>query len=193
MHCRVQDAQCLTISSVFLGSSSASWMMRYRLNGIGLCRVLQVPIPGEQESLHVAREDQRFHHPPKDPQRGSERERVNHERSRWLGDEGMVMLQFLKNSPDHFINKVMRALIRRDFGGEMLPDAKMDRFPRHGIPQVHDAAGHSSNRALVGVRHRVAMEVNAERQIETPLWRSSNQRFEANGRHPSSVLLGPSL
>jgi hypothetical protein len=40
-----------------------------RLNGIaiGFCHLFQVPIPGEQESLHVAREDQRFNHPPKDP------------------------------------------------------------------------------------------------------------------------------
>lgn len=75
----------------------------------------------------------------------------------------------------------------------MLLDAKMDSFPRHDIPQVHDAGGHSSNRALVGMRHRVAMEINAERQIETPLWRSSNKRFEANGRHLSSALLGTSL
>jgi hypothetical protein len=105
----------------------------------------------------------------------------------------MVMLQLLKYSPDHLINKVSRALICRDFGGEMLLDAKVDRFPRHGVPQVHDAGGHSSNRALVGMRHRVAMEVNAERQIETPVWRSGNQRFEANGRHPSRAPRGPAL
>src|SRR5689334_3382798 len=63
-----------------------------RLNGIDFCHLLQVPIPGKQESLHVAREDQRFSHPPKDPQRCLEGERINHERSRWLWDEGMVML-----------------------------------------------------------------------------------------------------
>src|SRR5690349_14922526 len=124
-----------------------------RLHGIGFCHVLQIAIPGEQESTHVAREEQRFHHPPKDPHWGAERERINHERSRWVGDEGMVMLQFLENSPDHLINKVLRALIRRDFGGEMLLDAKMDRFPCHSISQVHDAGGHAGNRALVGMRY----------------------------------------
>jgi hypothetical protein len=160
-----------------------------RLHGIAFRYVLQIPIPGEQESVHVAREEQRFHPPPQDPQGGAKRERIHHERSRWVRDEGMVMPQFLKDAPDHLINKVLRALIRRDFGGEMLREAKMDRFPRHGISQVHDAGGHPSNRALVGMRHRVAMEVNAERQIETPLWRSSNHRFEANGRHPSRALL----
>lgn len=92
-------------------------MSEDRLNGIGFCHLLQVPIPGEQESLHVASEDQSFSRPPKDPQWGSERERIDHERSRWLWDECMMMLQFLKNSTDHLINKVMRALIRRDFGG----------------------------------------------------------------------------
>ncbi|HEX8037362.1 MAG TPA: hypothetical protein VF510_26135 [Ktedonobacterales bacterium] len=163
------------------------------MNGSAFCHLLQVAIPDKQESLHVASENQRFNHPPKDPQRGSEGERINHERSRWLWDEGMVMRQFLKNPTDHLINKVLRAFIGRDFGGEMLLDAKMDRFPRHGLSEVHDAGGHSRNRALVGMRHRVAMEVNAERQIETPLWRSSNKRFEANGRHPSRALLGASL
>jgi len=163
------------------------------LNGIGFSHLLQIPIPGEQEPPHVAREDQRFSHPAEDPQWGAERERINHERSRWLGDEGMVMLHFLKNAPYHLIDKVIGTLIRRDFGGEMLLDAKMDRFPHHGIPEPHDAAGHASNRALVSVRHRLAMEVNAERQIEAPLGRGGNHHFEANGGHSSSAFPGPSL
>jgi hypothetical protein len=80
-----------------------------------------------------------------------------------VGDEGVVMLHLLKDSLDHFINKEARALIRRDPGREMPRDAKLDRLPRHGIPQAHGATGHSGNRALAGVRHRVAMEVNVER------------------------------
>ena len=161
------------------------------LGGTGFCRLLQIPIPGEQESSHVAGEEYPLSDPPKDSQRGTKREGINHERSRWLGDEGMVMLHFLKDAPGHLINKGMWAIIRRDFGGEMLPDAKMDRLPRHAIPQPHDAAGYASNRALVGMRHRLAMEVNAERQIETPIWRSGNQRFEVDSGHASSTLPGP--
>ena len=100
----------------------------------------------------------------------------------------MVMLQFLKNTLNHLINKVLWALIGGDFGGEVLLDAKMNRFPRYSVSQAHDAAGHASNRALIGMRHRLTMEVNAKREIETSLWRRGNQRFEVNDRHPSRIL-----
>lgn len=43
-----------------------------RLIGRGFCCLLQVEVPGEQESSHVAREDQRVSYFPEDPQRGLE-------------------------------------------------------------------------------------------------------------------------
>src|SRR5512146_278157 len=100
----------------------------------------------------------------------------------------MMVLQFPKDAPDHLIDKIVWALIRRDFGGEVLLDAEMDRLPCHSIPQAHDASGHASNWALVGMRHRLAMEVNAERQIETPVRRRGDQRFEVDSRHASRTL-----
>jgi hypothetical protein len=44
-----------------------------------LCNLLQVPVPGEQESFHVACEDQRLSQPPKDAQWSTERKQINHE------------------------------------------------------------------------------------------------------------------
>src|SRR5690242_1477761 len=97
-----------------------------RLNGFVFRHVLQVPIPAEQKSSHVACENQLLDHSPQGPQWGLEHERVNHEGSRWLGDEGMVMPHRLEDAPDHLINKVMGALACRDPGGKVLLDAEMD-------------------------------------------------------------------
>ncbi len=73
--------------------------------------LLQVPVPRNQQSFHVACEDQRFGQPPQDTQGSAEGECVHHQGSMRLRDEFMNMDHFLKRAADHLIHKPARPLL----------------------------------------------------------------------------------
>src|SRR5260370_21784358 len=80
-----------------------------------LCDLFQVPIPAEQKPFHVASKDQRLSQSPNDAQGSPEREQINHERPRWLGNKLVEVGNFLKGFSDHFIGKTVRPLIGSNF------------------------------------------------------------------------------
>jgi hypothetical protein len=86
-----QDNQVIhTLSSIASYAQHSSFLLRcsrprqLKKRSISpcLCNLLQVSIPGEQESFHVAGEDQRLSHLPKDAQWRTEHKQINHERPR---------------------------------------------------------------------------------------------------------------
>jgi hypothetical protein len=59
----------------------------------------------------------------------------------------------------------------------VLSDPKMYSLPGHGLAEFHHPRCHTSNGAFVCMRYGIAMEVNAEREIETTLRQGVYIRF----------------
>src|SRR5262249_38124061 len=132
---------------------------------------------------HVAREDDPLGRPPEQSEGRPEPKAVNHEHPRWLRNELMDMSQLAEGPLDHLIREPVGALKCGDLRGEALADAEMHGVPGDPVAQAHHAGGHSRDRPLPCVGDRVAMQIHAEREVETALDRGVDVRLEVNEGH----------
>ena len=140
-------------------------------------------VSGPEKTSHVAGEEKSIRDATKNAKRRLKVEHVAHDRNFAALREEMIVVETPEGAAHHGIAEMKRPFERRDATGEMLPDAEMTGPPGDLLPERHQTARHTGNRALAGVSSRVHVQINTARQIKRALNGRANLGRKLDYRH----------
>jgi hypothetical protein len=145
---------------------------------------LQEGIPGLEQAVHVAAQEESIREPPERPERRGVVPVVGHERPSRDGEESVDMAEAPEWAGDLFVRESRGSFDDRDPAGEGPPDAEMAGAPGHGLSGLDRATHPTRDGMLAAGGHRGRVEADVARQVEDVVDRGRDLGLERESRHP---------